>query len=139
LGRHPRRYLPPGTHRVCDKNVFPELRLPILRDHVKSADLIDPVVKYLKTSFDHWFDSANKALPAYETTWGGVINKEGAINVWVDFGNGYYNDHHFHYGYFLHIAAVIAKYDSNWLNQHREYVTLFARLALVLMMTPRIF
>lgn len=28
---------------------------------------------------------------------------------WVDFGNGYYNDHHFHYGYFLTVAAIIAK------------------------------
>lgn len=31
---------------------------------------------------------------------------------WVDFGNGYYNDHHFHYGYFLTVAAIIAKYVS---------------------------
>lgn len=96
-------------------------------DHVGSKDLIDPVIKYLKASFDNWFSATNKALPAYETTWGGVINKEGATNIWVDFGNGYFNDHHFHYGYFLHIAAVIAKYDPNWLNAHREYVSFFAR------------
>ncbi|KLO90617.1 Uncharacterized protein LW93_11038 [Fusarium fujikuroi] len=102
-------------------------RLALIADHVGSKDLIDPVVKYLKASFDGWFSAANKALPAYETTWGGVISKEGATNVWVDFGNGYFNDHHFHYGYFLHIAAVIAKYDPSWLAQHREYVTFFAR------------
>ncbi|KAF4960357.1 hypothetical protein FGADI_1004 [Fusarium gaditjirri] len=102
-------------------------RLALIADHVGRQDLIDPVIKYLKASFEGWFSTTNKALPAYETTWGGVINKEGATNVWVDFGNGYFNDHHFHYGYFLHIAAVIAKYDSDWLNQHREYVTFFAR------------
>ncbi|CZR44134.1 uncharacterized protein FPRO_13919 [Fusarium proliferatum ET1] len=102
-------------------------RLALIADHVGSKDLIDPVIKYLKASFDGWFSAANKALPAYETTWGGVISKEGATNVWVDFGNGYFNDHHFHYGYFLHIAAVIAKYDPSWLAQHREYVTFFAR------------
>ncbi|KAL9561914.1 hypothetical protein ACKAV7_013837 [Fusarium commune] len=84
-------------------------RLALIADHVGSNDLIDPVIKYLKASFDGWFSAANKALPAYETTWGGVIGKEGATNVWVDFGNGYFNDHHFHYGYFLRIAAVIAK------------------------------
>nr|RBQ89678.1 hypothetical protein FVER53263_13657 [Fusarium verticillioides] len=102
-------------------------RLALIADHVGSKDLIDPVIKYLKASFDNWFSATNKALPAYETTWGGVINKEGATNIWVDFGNGYFNDHHFHYGYFLHIAAVIAKYDPNWLNAHREYVSFFAR------------
>ncbi|KAF5552869.1 glycoside hydrolase family 81 [Fusarium mexicanum] len=102
-------------------------RLALIADHVGRKDLIDPVIKYLKASFEGWFSATNNALPAYETTWGGVINKEGATNVWVDFGNGYFNDHHFHYGYFLHIAAVIAKYDPDWLAQHREYVTFFAR------------
>ncbi|KAF5669328.1 glycoside hydrolase family 81 [Fusarium circinatum] len=102
-------------------------RLALIADHVGRNDLIDPVIKYLKASFEGWFSATNNALPAYETTWGGVINKEGATNVWVDFGNGYFNDHHFHYGYFLHIAAVIAKYDPDWLAQHREYVTFFAR------------
>ncbi|KAF5562470.1 glycoside hydrolase family 81 [Fusarium phyllophilum] len=102
-------------------------RLALIADHVGSKDLIEPVIKYLKASFDGWFSATNKALPAYETTWGGVISKEGATNVWVDYGNGYFNDHHFHYGYFLHIAAVIAKYDPSWLAQHREYVTFFAR------------
>ncbi|KAF4343989.1 glycoside hydrolase family 81 [Fusarium beomiforme] len=102
-------------------------RLALIADHVGSKDLIDPVIKYLKASFGGWFSAGNKALPAYETAWGGVISKEGATDVWVDFGNGYYNDHHFHYGYFLHIAAVIARYDPNWLNQHKDYVTFFAR------------
>ncbi|KAH7240148.1 glycosyl hydrolase family 81-domain-containing protein [Fusarium redolens] len=102
-------------------------RLALIADHVRSKDLIDPVIKYLKASYDGWFSAASKTLPAYETTWGGVISKEGATNSRVDFGNGYFNDHHFHYGCFLHIAAVIAKYDANWLNQHKGYVTLFAQ------------
>jgi len=55
------------------------------------------------------FSSSSSTLPAYETTWGGIINKAGANNANVDFGNGYYNDHHFHYGYFLAGAATIAK------------------------------
>ncbi|KAG6882679.1 hypothetical protein C0993_009599, partial [Termitomyces sp. T159_Od127] len=54
------------------------------------------------------FNSASTAIPAYETGWGGIINRAGYNNVWVDYGNGYYNDHHFHYGYFLAAAAVIA-------------------------------
>ncbi len=51
--------------------------------------------------------------------------------MYVDFGNGYYNDHHFHYGYFLTVAAVIAKYDANWLSQHRDYINWFARYVLL--------
>lgn len=35
----------------------------------------------------------------------------------------YYNDHHFHYGYFLYGASVIGKYDSSWLSQNEELLT----------------
>ena len=99
----------------------------ISRDHLGRQDLIQPVVEYLKASFEHWFQASSLTVPAYETGWGGVINKAGANNAYVDFGNGYYNDHHFHYGYFLNIAAVIAKFDSSWLAQHRDYINWFAR------------
>lgn len=86
-----------------------------------------PVINYLKASFNYWFHSSSSTLPAYETAWGGIINKAGASNVYVDFGNGYYNDHHFHYGYFLTVAAVIAKFDGTWLSQNKDYINWFAR------------
>ncbi|KAI1114792.1 glycoside hydrolase family 81 protein [Nemania sp. NC0429] len=102
-------------------------RLALIADTVGRGDLVTPVINYLKASFEHWFQSSSGTLAAYETAWGGIINKAGSNNVYVDFGNGYYNDHHFHYGYFLHVAAVIAKFDGNWLNQHRAVINLFAR------------
>lgn len=96
-------------------------------DEVGRPDLIPVVTDYLKTSFAYWFNTSATTLAAYETTWGGVVNKAGATNAWVDFGNGYYNDHHFHYGYFLAVAATIARYDGDWLNTHRDYINWFAR------------
>ena len=35
---------------------------------------------------------------------------------------GYYNDHHFHFGYFVYAASVIAKTDSNWVNTYGDAV-----------------
>ena len=35
---------------------------------------------------------------------------------------GYYNDHHFHFGYFVYAASVIAKSDSNWVNTYGDAV-----------------
>ncbi|KAI0434200.1 glycoside hydrolase family 81 protein [Xylaria sp. FL1042] len=102
-------------------------RLALIADNLGRSDLVTPVITYLKTSFNYWFQSSSSTLPAYETAWGGIVNKAGATNVYVDFGNGYYNDHHFHYGYFLHVAAVIAKFDSNWLDQHKSVINYFAR------------
>jgi len=100
---------------------------PSCRDNLGRDDLITPVIEYLEASFDYWFNSSASTLAAYETTWGGVVDKAGATNVNIDFGNGYYNDHHFHYGYFLAVAATIAKYNGAWLNEYKDYINWFAR------------
>ncbi|KAK7215835.1 hypothetical protein V2G26_003838 [Clonostachys chloroleuca] len=102
-------------------------RLALIADDLGRQDLIAPVIGYLKTSFQPWFEYSHTTQAAYETAWGGIINKAGATNEFVDFGNGYYNDHHFHYGYVLAIAATIAKYDQGWLNQHKTFINWFAR------------
>ena len=96
-------------------------------DDLGRQDLVQKVVDYLRASFENWFQSSSPTVPAYETAWGGVVNRAGASNAYVDFGNGFYNDHHFHYGYFLHIAAVIGKFDGGWLAEHRDYINWFAR------------
>lgn len=45
----------------------------------------------------------------------------------VDFGNTYYNDHHFHYGYFVYTAAIIGYLDPTWLAAHKDYVNALVR------------
>lgn len=49
-------------------------------------------------------------------------------NNGADFGNTYYNDHHFHYGYFILAAAVIGYLDSSWLTKTNiDYVNTLVR------------
>ncbi len=45
----------------------------------------------------------------------------------ADFGNGEYNDHHFHWGYIIYAAAVIAKYDGAWLSTYQSTVNELVR------------
>lgn len=45
----------------------------------------------------------------------------------VDFGNTYYNDHHFHYGYFIYAAAVIGYLDPTWLTANKAWVNTLVR------------
>ena len=47
-------------------------------------------------------------------TWGGVCSTCGLHDEQCDFGNGMYNDHHFHYGYHIYTAAVLARADPAW-------------------------
>lgn len=44
-----------------------------------------------------------------------------------DFGNTYYNDHHFHYGYHVLAAAYIGAMDSKWLAANKAYVNSLVR------------
>jgi endo-1,3(4)-beta-glucanase len=40
---------------------------------------------------------------------------------------GYYNDHHYHYGYHLYAAAVAAKFDPSWARQYMDDILLYIR------------
>ncbi|PVF98067.1 glycoside hydrolase family 81 protein [Serendipita vermifera] len=117
----------PGDFYWWGGSTAAKARLALIADHIGRTDLRDRVVTWLKAAFEFWFSSSASTLAAYETAWGGIINKAGYNNVWVDYGNGYYNDHHFHYGYFLMVAATIGKFDAGWFNSHREFITYFAR------------
>lgn len=50
----------------------------------------------------------------YDTTWGGIIPSV------ENYGARHYNDHHYHYGYWVYTFAVIAKFDSHWLERPVE-------------------
>lgn len=47
----------------------------------------------------------------------------------LDFGNTFYNDHHFHYGYFVHAAAIIGFLDPTWLanGTNKNWVNMLVR------------
>ncbi|KOS20044.1 putative endo-1 [Escovopsis weberi] len=48
-------------------------------------------------------------------------------NAGADFGNTYYNDHHFHYGYHILAAAMIGFLDPSWAKQNRDYINALVR------------
>jgi endo-1,3(4)-beta-glucanase len=67
----------------------------------------------------------------YDTVWRGAVSSASYTtgDSGQDFGNTYYNDHHFHYGYFVHAAAIIAYLDPAWLNQgtNKDWVNMLVR------------
>lgn len=108
---------------------------------------IQAAVKQIKEGVQIWLNGEGEAPYVYDRTWGGFVNcgctYEGkrdtgtCTNVFpdcpalsdvnVDFGNGYYNDHHFHYGYHVFAAAVAAKHDHDWGRTYFEKVMLYIR------------
>lgn len=69
---------------------------------------------------------------AYDKSWKGLVSTAGLSgDANADFGNSYYNDHHFHYGYFIRAAAVIGMIDrdlgGSWLTQNKEWINNLVR------------
>ncbi|KAK1086804.1 endo-1,3-beta glucanase [Friedmanniomyces endolithicus] len=73
----------------------------------------------LETAFALHVNNQMQIPLVYDTVWGGAVSA-GSYNggsSGVDFGNTYYNDHHFHYGYFVYAAAVIGYMRPAWLSE----------------------
>ncbi|KAG5664406.1 hypothetical protein KAF25_008140 [Fusarium avenaceum] len=83
----------------------------------------------LKTAFTRFGTNKQNYPLVYDSVWGGVVSsasyKTGQAGS--DFGNTYYNDHHFHYGYHVLAAAYIGSMDSKWLAVNKAYVNSLVR------------
>lgn len=53
----------------------------------------------------------------YDDSWKGIVSNIGFNDPRADFGNTYYNNHHFHWGYMVYACAMLAYLDPEWLNQ----------------------
>jgi endoglucanase Acf2 len=51
---------------------------------------------------------------------------KGIIGLTASFGSDEYNDHHFHYGYFLYAAAVMAQHDPSAASRYAPVLNLLA-------------
>ncbi|CAI5953953.1 unnamed protein product [Closterium sp. NIES-64] len=95
-------------------------RLALIAEQVHDDGSLAAVLPPLRAALTAWLDGTfpgNRLL--YDPTWGGVVSEAGSRDKGADFGLGMYNDHHFHYGYFVYAAATVAKFDPMWGNRYR--------------------
>ncbi|KAF9975688.1 hypothetical protein BGZ73_000591 [Actinomortierella ambigua] len=72
----------------------------------------------LKPAFKRFMTNKQQNGLVYDTTWKGIISVQGLnVGPLADFGNSWYNDHHYHYGYFVHTGAIIRHLDPAWESQ----------------------
>lgn len=96
---------------------------------LEDESLISTLMPKLKEAMAR-FVSNNQMLPLrYDTSWGGIVSS--GTNS-EDFGNSYYNDHHFHYSYHVITAAILAIVDreaggNTWLTENRQWVETLIR------------
>ena len=88
-----------------------------VNDMGKNVSLAQGGLERLKMAMARFVDNKQKFPLVYEEAWGGAASSASydTGDSGQDFGNSFYNDHHFHYGYHVYAAAVIAYLDPTWL------------------------
>uniref|UniRef100_A0A7S3L7Q4 glucan endo-1,3-beta-D-glucosidase n=1 Tax=Amphora coffeiformis TaxID=265554 RepID=A0A7S3L7Q4_9STRA len=113
------------------------------RSSLPDDESIQRALEALRESLNVWLGKTSEAPFVYDASWGGVPNcgcyfdGNGCGNRYpycpalsdagLNFGNGFYNDQHFHYGYFIYSAAVVAHFDPSWGKTNYENVLLLVR------------
>lgn len=83
----------------------------------------------LEEAYERFANNTQIYPLVYESQWGGVVSTASydTGNSGDDFGNTYYNDHHFHWSYFVYAASIIAYLDPAWLPAHQDWVNTLVR------------
>ncbi|CVK85090.1 related to glucan 1,3-beta-glucosidase [Fusarium mangiferae] len=74
----------------------------------------------LEAAFDRYVKNEEPNPLCYDDVWKGLVSSASYDNKdsSIDFGNTYYNDHNFHYGYYVYTAAIIAHFSPSWLSKN---------------------
>ena len=117
-----------------------------VHDLLKQPSIASPGLVKLKAAFARFVKNQQINALVYDTVWNGIVSN-GSFKTGdpgQDFGNTYYNDHHFHYGriidrmkstcsllilpgYFIYSAAVIGYLDPSWVAPNRDWVNALVR------------
>jgi endoglucanase Acf2/endonuclease/exonuclease/phosphatase family metal-dependent hydrolase len=102
------------------KSMLKMMQLAQMADVAGENQIRSAIVGAVQNTFDDWFsveDVSDDRHFAYNKTWD-------TLQGYPDsFGSaGDLNDHHFHYGYFVHAAALVGIYDPFWVVENRDFV-----------------
>ncbi len=115
------------------KQISRAARLALIADQLGDTTTRDSIVTSMKTYLTPWLTNTTSGSTvyslAYDSTWGGVLSNNALVtsppgnpNQATEFGNAVYNDHYFHWGYYVYGAAVIAHFDSTWGTTYKNKV-----------------
>ncbi|KAF8471085.1 endo-1,3(4)-beta-glucanase [Kalaharituber pfeilii] len=103
----------------------------IVADHALAKQALEKLI----CAMSRFTENRQKFKLVYDEEWKGLCSEASWAtgDPGIDFGNSYYNDHHFHYGYFIYTAAAIVRLQrtlhnsTTWLTANRAYVNTLVR------------
>ncbi|KAJ2087808.1 hypothetical protein IW138_004703 [Coemansia sp. RSA 986] len=119
--------LPPDPY-FFGKALARAARIALIADEVGDHASCQYAVDCATAWVEPWICGSNSNELMYDTEWRGIVTRAGLHDPGADFGQGRYNDHHFHYGYFVYAAAVLTWLRPQWLDKRRRaFIDLLAR------------
>ncbi|RLD53597.1 MAG: hypothetical protein DRI97_13150, partial [Bacteroidetes bacterium] len=80
-------------------------------------------IDQLQGALNDWFTytpgESNKYFAYFNLNLGGF---SGLLGFDTSFGSDHYNDQHFHLGYFIYAAGILAMYDPQWAAEYKDFV-----------------
>jgi endoglucanase Acf2 len=83
-----------------------------IADMVGNTTKRDQLIAVLKSSLQNWFTGDGNPQFYYHQPWNRLIGYPAAYG-----SDTRLSDHHFHYGYFVKAAAIVAQWDKTWASQ----------------------
>ncbi|CAL9333204.1 glycosyl hydrolase [Streptomyces sp. enrichment culture] len=80
-----------------------------LADQIGETAVRDKLIGLLKGRLQEWFTAGGASEFSYDTRWKTLIGYPASYGSDTEL-----NDHHFHYGYYVYAAAIVAQYDASW-------------------------
>lgn len=118
-----------SSGKVLDKFAY---ILLVVKDILGDDDVAKDTLSDLKDAFKVFTSNKQYYPLMYDTKFGGVTSTAAQNgDTGADFGAPYYNDHHFHYGYYVHAAAVVGYVDKQfggtWAEDNKDWVNSLIR------------
>ncbi|KAI3403869.2 ACF3 [Candida oxycetoniae] len=115
--------------KVIDK--YAQILL-VVDEIIQDEAVSNATLAEMKKAFETFLNNQQFYPLMYDTKFGGVTSTAAQSgNDGADFGSAYYNDHHFHYGYFIHAAAVVGRIDKKlggtWAQDNKDWVNSLVR------------
>lgn len=111
------------------KEMYRAAQLLQIAEQLNQPSVANSIKSKLDVRLSEWLDpkgslSRSDLFFYYDTAYKGVVGEQ------ASYGSDQFNDHQFHYGYFIYAAAILGKYDPSFLKANTDAVnTLVADIA----------
>jgi endoglucanase Acf2 len=84
-------------------------QLVTIADQIGETATRDKLLGLIKGKLQDWFTAGGANEFSYDKDWKTLTGYPASYGSDTEL-----NDHHFHYGYYVHAAAIVAQYDAQW-------------------------